>query len=49
MPPLSIPSLKSSTVSIAEVSDHIQSFLKWSVVPIAALTAMALVSFATPA
>ncbi len=49
MPPLSIRSLKSSTVSIAEVSDHIQSFLKWSVVPIAALTAMALVSSATPA
>jgi len=49
MPPLSIRSLKSSTFSIVEVSDHIQSFLKWSVVPIAALTTMALVSSATPA
>jgi hypothetical protein len=46
---VSISSLKSSTVSIAEISDHIQSFLKWSVVPIAALAAMASVSSTTPA
>jgi hypothetical protein len=45
----SIRSLKSSTVSIAKVSDHIQTFLKWSVMPIAALTAMVFISSARPA
>jgi hypothetical protein len=46
---LSIRSLKSSTVSIAEVFDQIQTFLKWSVVPIAALIAMVFISSARPA
>jgi hypothetical protein len=46
---LSIRSLKFSTVSIAKVSDHIQAFLKWSLVPLAALAAMAFVSSARPA
>ena len=41
---LSIRSLKFSTVSIANVSDHIQTFLKWSLVPLAALATMAFVS-----
>jgi len=42
-------SLKSSMVMIAEISDHIQSFLKWSVVPTTALAAMASVLSTTPA
>ena len=46
---LSIRSLKSSTVSIAEVFDQIKTFLKWSVVPIAALIAMVFISSARPA
>jgi hypothetical protein len=47
---LSIRNLKSSTVSIAKVSDHIQTFLKWSVVPIAApLIALGFISSAQPA
>jgi len=46
---LSIRSLKPSTVSIAEVFDQIQTFLKWSVVPIAALIAMVFISSARPA
>jgi hypothetical protein len=41
--------LKFSTVSIAKVSDHIQTFLKWSLVPLAALAAMAFVSSTRPA
>jgi hypothetical protein len=49
MSDLSIRSLKSSTVSIAKVSDHIQTFFKWSVVPIAALTALGFISSAQPA
>jgi hypothetical protein len=44
---LSIRSLKSSTVSIAP--DHIQTFLKRSLVPIAALIAMSFISSARPA
>ena len=47
MSDLSIRSLKSSTVSIAKVSDHIQTFFKWSVVPIAALTALGFISSAS--
>jgi hypothetical protein len=46
---LSIRSSKFSAVSVANVSDHIQTFLKWSVAPIAALVAMAFVSSARPA
>jgi Protein of unknown function (DUF3551) len=46
---LSIRSLKSSTISIAEVFDPIQKSLKWSLVPLAALAAVAFVSSATPA
>jgi hypothetical protein len=46
---LSIRSLKSSTISIAKVSDHIQTFLKWSAVPIAALIAMGFISSVRPA
>ena len=42
MSDLSIRRLKSSTVSIAKISDHIQTFLKWNVVPIAALIALGL-------
>jgi hypothetical protein len=49
MSDLSIRILESSTVSIAKVSDHIQTFLKWSVVPIAALIAMGFISSARPA
>jgi hypothetical protein len=41
--------LKFSTVSIANVFDHIQTFLKWSFVPLAALAAMAFVSTTRPA
>jgi hypothetical protein len=39
---LSIRSLKSSTVSIAAVFDPIRKSLKWSLVPLAALAAVAL-------
>jgi hypothetical protein len=49
MSDLSIRSLKSSTVSIAKVSDHIHTFLRWSVVPIAALIAVGFISSARPA
>jgi hypothetical protein len=40
MSDLSIRSLKSATVSIAKISDHIQAFFKWSAVPVVALIAM---------
>jgi hypothetical protein len=49
MSDLSFGSLKSSTVSIAKVSDHIRTFLKWSVVPIAALIAVGFISSVRPA
>jgi Protein of unknown function (DUF3551) len=46
---LSIRSSKSSTVSTAKVSDHIQRFLKRSVAPTAALIAFGFISSAQPA
>jgi hypothetical protein len=49
MPRLSTRSSRSSTAAIAEPPGHIRSLLKWSLVPLAALTAMAFVTSATPA
>ena len=46
---LSIRSLRSSATAIAEPPAHIQSSLEWSLVPLAALAAMAFVSSARPA
>jgi uncharacterized protein DUF3551 len=46
---ISLRKLRSSAVAIAAAPDHIQSFLKWSVVPIAALAAIAFVSSVKPA
>jgi hypothetical protein len=46
---LSLHSLKSAAVTIAEVSDQVHAFAKLSVVPIAALAAMAFLSSTKPA